>query len=72
LLGDGVTDDTSAVQSALNAAVGRILHVDAGTYILTRTVTVPSGSKIVGETWSQLAASGSFFGDAKSVFASHF
>jgi hypothetical protein len=26
-------------------------------------VTIPSGSKIVGETWSQLAASGSYFSD---------
>jgi hypothetical protein len=71
LTGDGTTDDTSAFQSALNSAVGKVLHIDAGTYILTRTVTVPSGSKIVGETWSQLAASGSFFGDAKYVSPHH-
>ncbi|KAF1850325.1 glycoside hydrolase family 55 protein [Cucurbitaria berberidis CBS 394.84] len=64
--GDGVSDDTSAIQSALNANVGKIIHVDAGTYIITRTVFVPSGTKLVGETWSQFAASGSFFSDANN------
>jgi hypothetical protein len=61
--GDGVSDDTSALQSALYASVGKILYIDAGSYVLTSTVIVPSGSKIVGETWSQLAASGSYFQD---------
>jgi hypothetical protein len=65
--GDGSTDDTAAFQAALYSSVGKILFVDAGTYILTSTVIVPPGSKIVGETWSQLAASGSFFSDARYV-----
>ncbi|KAH8690398.1 pectate lyase superfamily protein-domain-containing protein [Phaeosphaeriaceae sp. PMI808] len=64
--GDSISDDSTAVQSALWAARGKILHVDAGTYILKRTVTIPSRSKIVGETWSQFAASGPFFGDANN------
>lgn len=67
--GDGTTDDTAAFQKALRASVGKILFVDAGTYILTSTITIPSGVKIVGETWSQLAASGSYFSDARSVQA---
>jgi hypothetical protein len=41
---------------------GKILFIDSGSYILTSTVTVPQGTKIVGETWSQLVASGSYFG----------
>ncbi|CAD0083539.1 unnamed protein product [Aureobasidium vineae] len=65
--GDGSTDDTAAFQAALYSSVGKILFVDAGTYILTSTVTIPPGSKLVGETWSQLAASGSFFSDARYV-----
>ncbi|KAF2271266.1 pectin lyase-like protein [Westerdykella ornata] len=64
--GDGVTDDTAAVQLALYAAQGKILFVDAGSYILTSTVMVPPGSKIVGETWSQFVASGSYFQDANN------
>lgn len=62
--GDGSTDDTTAFQEALYASQGKILFVDAGSYILTSTITVPSGSKIVGETWSQLVASGSYFQDS--------
>jgi hypothetical protein len=67
--GDGSTDDTRAFQSALYASVGKILFVDAGSYILTSTVTIPSGAKIVGEAWSQLVASGSYFSDARYVTA---
>lgn len=64
-VGDGSTDDTASFQAALYASQGKILFVDAGSYILTSTVTIPSGSRIVGETWSQLVASGSYFQDAK-------
>ncbi|KAI3316936.1 glycoside hydrolase family 55 protein [Xylariaceae sp. AK1471] len=62
--GDGSTDDTAAFQSAIYASLGKILFVDAGSYILTSTITIPSGAKIVGETWSQLVASGPYFSDA--------
>ncbi|KAH9219718.1 pectate lyase superfamily protein-domain-containing protein [Leptodontidium sp. 2 PMI_412] len=63
-VGDGVTDDTEAVQKALYASIGKVLFIDAGSYILTSTVMIPPGVKIVGETWSQLVASGAFFEDA--------
>ncbi|KAI0509476.1 pectate lyase superfamily protein-domain-containing protein [Xylaria bambusicola] len=64
--GDGVTDDTAAVQKAFNTYGdgSKIIFVDAGTYILKDTVTIPKDAKIVGETWSQFAASGSKFSDA--------
>ncbi|KAG8162100.1 hypothetical protein KVR01_007865 [Diaporthe batatas] len=65
-LGDGSTDDTAAFQQALWGSQGKILFVDAGSYILTGTVTIPLGSKIVGETWSQLVASGPYFSDASN------
>ncbi|KAL2020074.1 hypothetical protein VTK56DRAFT_8878 [Thermocarpiscus australiensis] len=64
--GNGVTDDTAAFQRALYAAQGKILFVDAGSYILTSTLVVPTGSKIVGETWSQLVAFGPYFQDASN------
>ncbi|KAL7624109.1 hypothetical protein AAE478_005666 [Parahypoxylon ruwenzoriense] len=64
--GDGVTDDTNAIQAAFNSHVGKIIFVDAGTYIITRTVVIPSGTKLVGETWSQFAAYGPFFSDASN------
>ena len=64
--GDGVTDDTAAFQRALEVSTDGILFVDAGTYILTSTIVIPPGAKIVGETWSQLAATGPFFSDASN------
>ncbi len=41
--GDGVTDDTEALQSALNENVGRhrLLYFPNGTYLVTRTLTWP-------------------------------
>jgi hypothetical protein len=64
--GDGSTDDTAAVQAAFNkySDGSKIIYVDAGTYILKDTVTIPKDAKIVGETWSQFAANGAKFGDA--------
>jgi len=62
--GDGQTDDSDALQRAIYASQGKILFVDAGSYILTKTVVVPAGVKIVGETCSQLVASGPAFPDA--------
>lgn len=63
--GDGSTDDTSALQSAINAAAqaGQVVYVDHGDYIVTSTLTIPPGSKIVGESYSVILSSGSFFND---------
>lgn len=68
--GDGVSDDTEAFQRALYQSRGKIVFVDAGTYLLTHTVTVPPGTKLVGEAWSQLAASGPYFSDPRHVSSS--
>ncbi|KAG2176475.1 hypothetical protein INT43_005715 [Umbelopsis isabellina] len=60
--GDGSTDDTAAIQSVLNAYAGcKIIYFPAGTYIISSTVTVPAGSRLVGEGWSVLMAKGSAF-----------
>lgn len=41
--GDGVTDDTDALQRALNENVGRnrVIYFPAGTYVVSRTLTWP-------------------------------
>ncbi|KAH7027557.1 pectate lyase superfamily protein-domain-containing protein [Microdochium trichocladiopsis] len=65
-MGDGSTDDTTAFQTAVFSSVGKILFIDAGSYILTSTITIPPGVKIIGETWSQLVASGAYFSDASN------
>ncbi|KAJ5606538.1 CAZyme family GH55 [Penicillium lagena] len=59
--GDGTTDDTAAIQSALTSAAssGQILFFDQGVYKVTSTITIPPGSVIVGESYPVIMASGS-------------
>ena len=61
--GDGVTDDTAALQSAISSAAvaNQILFFDAGTYKVTSTLNVPGNSRIVGESYSVIMGSGGFF-----------
>jgi hypothetical protein len=63
--GDGKSDDTAAVQAAFSKNVGKIIFADAGVYLLSDTVTIPPGTVIVGEAWTQFAATGSKFGDPR-------
>lgn len=49
--GDGVTDDTTAIQNAVNAcseAGGGIVFIPAGKYYISTTITIPSGVYIAG------------------------
>ncbi|KAL5453474.1 hypothetical protein PMIN07_007934 [Paraphaeosphaeria minitans] len=59
--GDGSTDDTTALQNAINsvASSGKILFLDHGHYKITKTLYLPPGTKIVGETYPIILASGS-------------
>ncbi|KAF8448258.1 pectate lyase superfamily protein-domain-containing protein [Kalaharituber pfeilii] len=62
--GDGISDDTAAINKVLAQQAGRsIVYFPAGTYIVTDTIFVPVGSKIVGEAWSQIMGQGSKFAD---------
>ncbi|GIJ84571.1 hypothetical protein Asppvi_003418 [Aspergillus pseudoviridinutans] len=53
--GDGSTDDTHAIQSTLDDHKGQDV-----------IIFFPAGTKIVGEVWSQIMASGDNFGDMTS------
>ncbi|KAG9032270.1 hypothetical protein FRB95_001666 [Tulasnella sp. JGI-2019a] len=65
--GDGVTDDTAAIQAFINANWGcKILFFDAGTYYVTSTVTLPTGSIMVGEVWATIIGGGSNFANSAS------
>jgi len=63
--GNGVTDDTTALQNAINSATsaGQVVFFDAGTYLVTRTLSIPAGAKLVGESYSVIMSSGSYFND---------
>ncbi|KAH8916655.1 glycoside hydrolase family 55 protein [Atractiella rhizophila] len=63
-VGDGRTDDTKAIQQALMENAGcRLTYFPHGVYLVTDTIYVPPGSRIVGEVWSIVAASGKAFSD---------
>jgi len=66
--GNGRTDDTTALQNAINSATsaGQVLYIDSGTYSITRTLSIPAGAKIVGEAYPIIMSSGSFFNDMKN------
>ncbi|KAF8078080.1 exo-beta-1,3-glucanase [Lyophyllum atratum] len=60
--GDGRTDDTAALKAIFAKFAGcKIIFFDAGTYIVSSTITIPAGTQIVGEAWSVIAGSGSAF-----------
>ncbi len=46
--GDGSTDDTTAIQNAVNAATNAVVYFPAGTYIISSTITIGSNATIVG------------------------
>lgn len=66
--GDGTTDDTQAIQSALTSAAsaGQIVFFDYGIYKVSDTIYIPPGSKIVGEAYPVILASGSLWSNINS------
>ena len=65
--GDGIADDTAAVQKLIDnaASSGKVAFFDAGIYKVTKTIQIPPGSKIVGETYPLIMSSGKYFADMK-------
>ena len=63
--GDGQSDDTAALNAAFqsSASSGNVAYLPQGVYIVTNTVFVPSGARVVGEAWSQIMAFGPKFQD---------
>jgi glucan 1,3-beta-glucosidase len=61
-----LADDTEALQNIINSATatGKVVFFDAGTYIVTRTLLIPPGARLVGEGLASVIMSrGSFFND---------
>jgi glucan 1,3-beta-glucosidase len=63
--GDGSTDDTITVQTAINTALSqnKVLFFEHGVYRVTNTLDFPPGLRAVGETFSVIMGSGSNFAD---------
>lgn len=60
--GDGKTDDTAAIQAALNKATAdQVVYFDHGAYIVSSTIKVPPNVRITGEMWPLIVASGQAF-----------
>lgn len=63
--GDGVTDDSDALIAVISEAAltGKIVFFDAGYYRVTKTIYIPSGSRVTGEAYPVIMSSGAFFND---------
>jgi glucan 1,3-beta-glucosidase len=67
--GDGQTDDTAAIQKAVDGLQdGQILFVPFGYYVVSKTITVPAAKnvKMVGEIWPVFLANGPAFADQEN------
>ncbi|KAA8650192.1 uncharacterized protein ATNIH1004_002873 [Aspergillus tanneri] len=66
--GDGKTDDTAVLNSILSAAanMSAIVYFPYGVYVIKDTLHVPLGSRIVGQVWPQIMATGSKFQDMEN------
>ncbi|KAK6537192.1 hypothetical protein TWF694_011389 [Orbilia ellipsospora] len=65
------TDYTSVLQLLIDYCVltNSILFIPAGVYVIKSTLYVRSSSRIVGEAWSQIMATGSVFNDPNNDIA---
>jgi hypothetical protein len=61
----GGGDQTNAINSFLKKALdqGKIAYFPAGIYSVSGTVEIPTNSRVVGASWSQIQATGDYFGD---------
>jgi hypothetical protein len=59
--GDGATDDTAAIQAALNAApAGQVVYAPAGTYAISSPIVVPTGVTLQGPSRTMGIPTGSY------------
>ena len=63
--GDGKIDDTVALNRAFEAAadMSAIVYIPYGVYVIKDTVTIPVGSRVIGQAWPQLMGTGAKFED---------
>ena len=61
--GDGKTDDTKVINSVLSTAAskGYLVYFPYGVYVITDTLLVPANSRIIGQVWPSIQATGAKF-----------
>lgn len=63
--GDGKSDDTKAIQAALDANIGRVVFVPYGIYAVFDTIHIPVGTRLVGEAQPIILGVGDAFQNAE-------
>lgn len=68
--GDGVTDDTTAIQNAINSlSNGGVLYIPAGTYVISNTLTITNNYTVI--KGNGLTTVLSFKGSGKAISLGH-
>jgi hypothetical protein len=67
-VGDGVADDTAAIQAALNSGAKRVV-VPQGTYRIVSTLVIPSGVTFTGTSYSSVIFADNVTGAAITSFS---
>ena len=44
------TDQTTAIQAALNAGAGKTVYFPAGTYLISSTLNIPANTRLLGDS----------------------
>ncbi|KAK6354721.1 hypothetical protein TWF696_003860 [Orbilia brochopaga] len=66
--GNGIADDTVALQAAINKAASenKVLYIDYGVYVVSTTIRVPPNARIMGEVWPVILGFGPIFTNVDS------
>ncbi|KAK1749925.1 pectate lyase superfamily protein-domain-containing protein [Echria macrotheca] len=67
--GDGQSDDTPVLNSVLTLAanLSAIVYIPQGTYLVSNTIRVPLGSRVVGQAWPRILGKTGRFEKGKAV-----
>jgi glucan 1,3-beta-glucosidase len=70
VFGNGIDDDTANINSIFAQNTGKVIYFPAGTYSVSNTITIPPGSRVVGDAYaSYFSAIGDSFSDASAPLA---
>jgi glucan 1,3-beta-glucosidase len=70
VFGNGIHDDTANINSIFAQNTGKVIYFPAGTYSVSNTISIPPGSRVVGDAYaSYFSAIGDKFSDARAPLA---